>query len=245
MIKAWKITLALSLAGNLFVIYVGIKALEYRSHINEYLDKYTYVVSEFSRRDRYADENAGLAGDTLVPNRVVFLGSQVIENWNLMKHFAQYEAVNRGVSHQRVSGFLLRFRPDVIELRPRAVVIEVSSYNFRPYGSLKEIEDYVACMAELAAANGIKPLPATVIPILRDSLVESDYHLLDSLARFNGWLKAYCTQMGFNYIDFNSVLADADGFLKPEYSSAAIDLNERGYEQISKATRGVLSAIER
>jgi hypothetical protein len=50
--------------------------------------------------------------------------------------------------------------------------------------------------------------------------------------------------MGLDYIDFNSVLADADGFLKPEYSSAAIDLNELGYEQISSVTREVLSAIE-
>ncbi|UCD94508.1 MAG: hypothetical protein JSU69_00195 [Candidatus Zixiibacteriota bacterium] len=243
MSKTWKIVLIISLAGNLGVIYVGIKALEYRGHINEYLDKYTHVVSEFSRRDKYADENANLVSDTLIPNRIVFLGSQVTENWDLSKHFTQYEAVNRGVSHQRVAGFLLRFRPDVIELRPQAVVIEVSSYNFRPFCNLKEIEDYVTCMAELAASNGIRPLPATIIPILEDSLVESDYHLLDTLARFNEWLKAYCAEKRFDYIDFNSALADVDGFLRPEYSSAAIDLNERGYDQISQTTREVLSTF--
>jgi lysophospholipase L1-like esterase len=242
MSRKWRIVLILSLAANLCVVYVAIKALEYRAHINEFLDKYTNVVNDFSGRDRYAGENSKLVSDSLIPGRVVFLGTQVTELWDLRKYFPQYEPVNRGVSGQRVSGFLLRFRPDVIELGPGAVVIEVSSYNFRPYSSVREIEDYVACMAELAAFNGIRPLPATIIPILKDSLIENDYHLLDSLALFNEWLRAYCAKKGYDYIDFNAALADKDGFLRPDYSSAAIDLNEQGYDQISRATREVLEA---
>ncbi|MFH1373868.1 MAG: hypothetical protein ABII79_08745 [bacterium] len=71
--RKYKIVLIVSLIGNLFVVYVAYKALEYRSHINHFLDKYTNVVAEFSGRDRYAADNTLLAADSLVADRIVFL----------------------------------------------------------------------------------------------------------------------------------------------------------------------------
>jgi len=243
--KGWKIFLIISLLGNLTILYVGMKALEYRAHINEFLDKYTYVVNEFSRRDRYAGENKSLISDELVENRVVFLGSQVTENWNLTENFPEYETVNRGVSYQRVSGFLLRFRPDVIELHPGAVLIEISSYNFRPESSVKEIEDYAACMADLAKANGIEPYLTTIIPPCQDSADLGEYSIMDSLAAFNSWVKEYCGRNNLEFVDFNRAVAGSAGFLSPQFTSGAIDLNREGYRVISLAAREILGKINR
>lgn len=235
----WKIILIISLIGNLSILYVAMKARGYRAHINEYLDKYTYVVNEFSQRDRYSDENKKLISDTLVSDRIVFIGTQVTENWDLEKYFCEYEVINRGVSGQRISGYLLRFRSDVIELKPKVVVIEVSSYNFRPQNTIKEIEDYIACMAELAKAHGIEPLPATIIPPCREINGLSDlgnYSIMDSISVYNNWLREYSGQNGYKYVDFNQALSDVNGCMNDEFTYSCIDLNEKGYSRIAEAT---------
>jgi len=232
--KFWKTILFVSILCNLTIVYVAIKALEYRAHINEFLDKYTYVVNEFSRRDRYHDENRPLRADTTVPGRIVLFGSQVIENWPQDKLPAGFEFINRGVSAQRASGFLLRFQPDVIELAPEAVVIEISSYNLRPESSVKEICDYTAGVAELALFHGIRPIPATMIPPCKDSVVPSEYQIMDSIALYNNWLKEYCAARSIAFIDLNKAFSDSDGFMVRKYAAAAIDPNDAGYAGISE-----------
>jgi len=238
--KIWRVILILSLLGNLSIIYVGVKALEYRAHINEYLDKYNNVVNEFSRRDRYTSENSGLRSDTLVPGRVVLFGSQVVENWPVDLFRDKYPVINRGVSAKRASGFLLRFRPDVIELKPEAVVIEISSYNLRQESSVREISDYMSGLIESALYHGIKPIPATMIPPLRDSVQLSDYHIMDSITLYNDWLKNYCAGNSIEHVDFNLAVCDSNGYLSSEYAAAAIDLNRRGYEELTKLLSDIL-----
>jgi lysophospholipase L1-like esterase len=239
--KKWKIILIISILGNIAIFYVAVKALEYRAHINEYLDKYTYIVQEFSRRDKYTDANRELISETPVKNRIVFIGTQLTESWDVQKFFPEYEAINRGILGQRISGFLLRFRPDVIELKPEAVVIELSSFDFRQQNSVKEIEDYIASMAELADAHGIRPLLTTVIPPCQDVINLDDYSILDSLAQFNDWLRLFCQKKDFNYIDFNKIVAADNGYLTKELSTGVIGLNEEGYRRISEAALKVLS----
>lgn len=233
----------LSLIGNLFILYVAYKALDYRRHVNYFLDKYTNVVSEFSGRSRYASENKRLASNVQVGNRIVFLGSQVTEGWDLNKQFPGYEATNRGISGQRMAGFLLRFRQDVIDLHPRAVIIEFSSYNFRPEYTLEEIEDYLANLAELAKGHSIEPVLTTIIPV-REKLFYDSYSVADSLFKYNQWLVAFCHENGYLCVDFYGALADDEGFLPRELSISHIELNSTGYERVSQATRAVLETLE-
>jgi lysophospholipase L1-like esterase len=241
--RKWKTILILSLIGNLFILYVAYKALDYRRHVNYFLDKYTYVVSEFSGRNRYASENKRLASDVQVGNRIVFLGSQITEGWDLDKQFPGYEAINRGISGQRMAGFLLRLRPDVIDLHPRAVVIEFSSYNFRPEYTLEETEDYLASLAELAKVHGIEPVLTTIIPI-RERVVYDSYSVVDSLIKYNQWLAAFSRENGYLSVDFYDLLANDEGLLPQELSISHIELNSIGYERISQATRAALDALE-
>jgi len=241
--RKWKTILILSLIGNLFIVYVAYKALDYRRHVNYYLDKYTHVVSEFSGRSRYEADNRRLSSDINSNNRVVFLGSQITQNWNLKKNFPDYEAINRGISGQRLAGFLLRFRPDVIDLHPRSVVIEFSSYNFRPQYSTGEIKDYVASMAELARLHGIEPILTTVIPI-REHLIHESYSINDSLVAYNRWLEGFCRENDYHFVDYYDAVAGDDGLLLQDLSTSHIELNSSGYEKISQVTREALEALE-
>lgn len=249
MTRKWRLILVVSLIGNLAIVYVGYKAWDYRSNINYWLDKYVYVVDEFSGAKAFCVANQELQSDTIVPGRIVFFGTQVINDWPLDEFFPDNEAIGRGVSGQRVAGFLLRFRQDVIELRPEYVLIEVSSYNFRPNTRTHEIYDYVVSMAELASFNNIAPTLTTVIPpgkAALDSLKNQDnfgdYMILDSLRQFDSWVISYAVEHSYRYIDFNGLLSDKDGFLKDQYSDSLIGLNSEGYQLVSRA---LLKSIEK
>lgn len=241
MTKTQKVVLVLSLLGNLTIFYVGFKALEYRNHINYFLDKYTNVVNEFSGRKYFSEENQELSGQINKGKRIVLFGTQVTANWKTENIATEFELINRGVPHQRLAGYLLRFKPDVIDLEPKAVIIEVSSYNFRSQHTIREIMDYVSSMAELAKFKGIEPILTTIIPPkehIPDSLLYPDglqgYSIKDSLQFYNNWLRDYASQNSFICADFNKILSDENGYLRYEYSNGAIDLNALGYQKISE-----------
>ncbi len=243
MSKLLKTVLVLSLIGNLGIVYVGYKALEYRAHINEYLDKYNNVVNEFSGRNFYQLDNTQLAIVDSDSDRVVFLGSQLTNSWDLAASFPEFEAINRGIPGQRLAGYLLRFPSDVIGLQPAAVVIEFASYNFRIQSELEEIQDYVASLATLARANNIEPILTTVIPT-RVDLYPDGYAVSDSLVKYNAWLRDYCGEHGIRLVDYHAILADTDGLLRRDLSVSAIKPNQAGYDLLTVAVREALMGLE-
>ncbi len=240
--KVGKIVLTLSLIGNLAVVYVGYKALEYRAHINHFLDKYTHVVEEFSGRSVYERENTELQSDTLVPGRVVFIGSQLTESWDLQQSFPGFETINRGMSGQVAYGLVLRFMPDVIDLSPEVVVIEAASYNFRPQYGLEEIKDYITMLTMLARVNNVEPILTTVIPP-RSHLEYETYSVNDSLLKYNGWLRAYCIDNAVQCIDYYQLLADEHGLLPERLSVSDIEPNEDGYAILTGAVKETLKDV--
>jgi lysophospholipase L1-like esterase len=244
MTPRWRFILLVSLIGNLTIVYVGYKAWSYRSSINEWLDKYLYVVDEFSGRDRYELDNAALASDTTVPGRIVFFGSQVMEEWPLAGYFSGYETINRGVTGQRVSGFLLRFRPDVAQLRPQYVVIEVSSYNFRPNTDPRENLDYVKMLAEMARCRGIEPILTTCIPPRDDYEVDEheDYKVKDTVAEYSRRLVEFASENGLLLADWRAAVADQNGYLRHDFARTKVDLNPAGYQAVATTIRQALES---
>jgi lysophospholipase L1-like esterase len=236
----------LVLALAVIIVYVTWRALDYRDHVNVFLEKYTKVVNEFSQRSVFAEANRPLLSDTLVPRRVVLFGTQVARNWDLAASLPDWEIINRGIAGQRLSGMLLRFRPDVIALKPQAVVIEISSYNFREESSISELEDYAAAMAELARSHDITPILTTLIPH-RESyhVYESEYQVIDSIAVYNRWVRDYCNRTAVPLVDCNGLLADPRGYLREELSANAVEPNEKGYAVLTTALREALVKVAR
>lgn len=241
--RVLKFVLIASLVGNLAVVYVGYKAYMYRSYINYWLQKYVTVVDEFSGRSYYHAANQALQADTTVPGRIVFFGTQVVSRWNVGEAFEAWEAIDRGIEGQRVSGMVLRFGSDVIDLGPEAVVIEISSYNFRPEWPMGEIQDYVESMGDLARVNGIVPVMGSVIPPWEGVVRLGDYAIMDSIAAFNMWLQEEAERGRWEVVDFNGLLADEEGYLRRELSMESIDPNAAGYGRMTAAVDSVLMVV--
>lgn len=243
MSRGLKLVLALSLLGNLSIAYVGYKAWEYRSHINHFRDKYLRVIDEFSQRDFYRAANDSLPPPSPARPRIILFGTQVMARWPAPAFGDGFEIVNRGVTGQRAAGFLLRFKSDVLDLRPSAVIIEISSYNLRPELRREEIQDYVVLMAGLARLHGIEPILTTPVPLLEGADPVGGYALRDSLTAYCEWVRAYADVHSYRLLDMAHLLADERGHLRSEWAQDAIDPDPDGYRILSRAAVALLDSV--
>jgi len=167
-------------------------------------------------------------------------------NYNLSEYFPEYDALNRGVSGQRVAGYLLRFKPDVLDLSPEAVIIEISSYNFRAENSIKEMQDYTELLAQLARFYSIQPILTTVIKPRKEfaETIEikeiGEYAVFDSVDVYNNWLREYANKYEISLVDFTRLLGDENSFLRERLSTNLVEPNKAGYQIITNEIKKVL-----
>jgi len=182
---------------------------------------------------RYRDENATLGPPGPGEQRVVFIGNSITDAW------AQYFGtmfpgkpyVGRGISGQTTPQMLVRFRQDVIALKPAVVVILAGTNdiagNTGP-STLEMIEDNLASMTELAQANRIKVVLASVLPVF-DYPWKPGLEPAPRIVALNAWIKSYATQRGAVYLDYHSAMADQRQGMRAELSSDGVHPNEAGY----------------
>jgi len=198
--------------------------------------------NDFANYARYREANTKLAPPAKDEKRVVFMGDSITDGWKLNEYFPNQPYVNRGISGQTTSQMLLRFRPDVIDLKPKVVVILAGtndiSANTGPM-TLEAIEGNLASMAELARANGINVVLASVMPVSDYNTDKSGKAIIRTLQRppaqilaLNAWIKNFCAERGFVYLDYFTAMADDKGFLKAEIANDGLHPNAKGYEII-------------
>ena len=161
----------------------------------------------------------------------MFMGDSITEGWKLDESFPGKPYINRGISGQTTPQMLVRFRQDVIDLKPKVVVILAGTNdiagNTGPM-TLEQTEGNLASMAELAAANEIRVVLCSVLPAF-------DYPWapgLDSRAEDRGvnvWLKNYAAQKGDLYVDFYSAMKDDRGGLPATLSKDGVHPLPAGY----------------
>lgn len=189
---------------------------------------------------RYRDANAKLAAPAKGENRVVFMGDSITDSWKLAEYFPNQPFVNRGISGQTTSQMLLRFRPDVIALKPKVVVILAGtndiSGNTGPI-TIEAIEDNIASMVDLAHANGIKVVLASILPVSDYNKNGAGNQIIRTVLRppakileLNNWMKNYAAQNNAVYLDYFSATVDDKGFLKAELANDGLHPNTKGYE---------------
>jgi lysophospholipase L1-like esterase len=150
---------------------------------------------------------------------------------------------------------LLRFRSDVIALRPKAVVILAGTNdlagNTGPI-TLAETEGNLATMAELARAHGIRVVLSSVTPVSNYGH-DGDGKTVDlrekrppeKILKLNAWLKMYAAARGHVYLDYFSVMVDDQGLLKKELSVDGLHPNAEGYaEMVPLAESAIQSALK-
>ena len=183
------------------------------------------------------------------PNRVVFMGNSITEGWsNFDKDFfINNPFVNRGISGQTTPQMLIRFRPDVVNLNPKAVVILAGindiAGNTGPI-SLENTAENIISMAEIAKANNIKVYICSTLPAI-DFPWSPGIQPGPKVIKLNSILKNYCDQNNITYVDYFTSVADDKGGLKvPEYTTAddLVHPNLAGYKVMEKI---ILSALEK
>lgn len=183
---------------------------------------------------RYREANAALGPPAENEERVVFMGNSITEMWGKVhpEFFAGKPYINRGISGQTTPQMLVRFRPDVIALQPKVVVILAGTNdiagNTGP-ATLEMIEDNIASMADLANAHGIRVVLASVLPAARYSWAPG-VQPAEKITALNQWIRQYAEANGFIYLDYHTPMADDTGGLKKAYSEDGVHPNLAGYQ---------------
>jgi lysophospholipase L1-like esterase len=187
------------------------------------------------------------------------MGDSITDAWVSPEHggfFPGKPYIDRGISGQTTPQMLIRFRPDVIALQPKVVVILAGTNdiagNTGPM-TLGQIEGNLASMAELAKTNKIRVVLASVLPV-------SDYghdrqgtpldmrinRPPEKILELNAWSKKYAAENGHTYLDYFSAMVDPQGMLQQDLSQDGLHPNAKGYAVMSPlAEQAIRTALKK
>jgi lysophospholipase L1-like esterase len=208
--------------------------------------------NDYANLARFRDANRGLAAPASGENRVVFMGDSITAGWKLEEYFPNQSFVNRGISGQTTSQMLLRFRQDVIALKPKVVVILAGtndiSGNTGPM-TLEDIEGNLASMVELARANNINVVLSAILPVSDYNKNKAGQAIVRTVQRppaqilaLNAWMKKYAAENGLVYLDYYAATVDDKGFLKVELADDGLHPNAKGYAAMKPLVESAVQA---
>jgi lysophospholipase L1-like esterase len=190
---------------------------------------------------RYRAANEQLAPAKAGESRVVFMGDSITDVWQQERFGFFVPAkpyVDRGISGQTTPQMLVRFRPDVIDLKPKAVVILAGTNdiagNTGPMTD-QEVENNLASMAELAKLHGIKVVMASITPTAayhppaNGGAPQTTQRPMSRIKAINAWMQKYAADNGHVYLDYFTPMLDSAGLMKAELTGDDLHPNAAGY----------------
>jgi lysophospholipase L1-like esterase len=190
--------------------------------------------NDWANLKRFAENNKLIGMPAPDEKRVVFMGNSITEGWSNAHpdFFSGKPYVNRGISGQTTPQMLIRFRPDVIDLKPDVVVILAGindiAGNTGP-STLEMIEANLASMVELAKANRIRVVLSSVLPAY-DFPWRPGMQPAEKVMQLNAWIKNFAADNGCIYLDYFTPMADEKNALKAEYTYDGVHPNLEGYK---------------
>lgn len=190
---------------------------------------------DWANHSRYAQANKELPAPAKGEHRVVFMGNSITDQW-LGRHpefWQETGYINRGISGQTSYQFLLRFREDVVNLKPEIVVINVgtndcaeNTHPFNPEITLGNLKS----MVEIAQANGIKVIIAATLPATTFSWNPSIKDAPQRVQTINKLIRQYAADNNLPYVDYYTPMAyGPDGIMNPAYSDDGVHPTPAGY----------------
>jgi len=211
------------------------------SEIKAQASRFETKLNDWPALARYQQDNARVAPPTKGEKRVVFLGDSITDSWDNPVNggfFPGKPYLDRGISGQTTPQMLIRFRPDVIALEPKVVVILAGTNdiagNTGPT-TLEAIEDNLTSIVQLAHLNRIRVVLSSLLPV-------SDYETRDGkpiiqtvrrppaqIRALNQWMKEYAARNHLIYLDYYSAMVDEKGYFRDELSNDGLHPNAQGY----------------
>jgi lysophospholipase L1-like esterase len=192
------------------------------------------VGQDWPNLQKYKQANQTLGMPAANENRIVFMGNSITEGWFNMDpdFFKGKPYIGRGIGGQTTPQMLVRFRQDVLDLKPFAVVILAGTNdiagNTGP-ATLQEIFGNIASMAELATANNIKVILSSILPVY-DYPWKPGLQPAEKIVSLNKMIKDYAAKSGHIYLDYFSAMADERNGLKKDLGSDGVHPNIAGYK---------------
>lgn len=186
--------------------------------------------NDWAQFGRYAEANKTVK----TPTRVVFMGNSITDGWwgadSLF--FKNNRFIGRGIGGQTTAQMLVRFRADVINLQPKAVVILAGTNDIAQnngYIAPENILGNIISMAELAKANNIDVVLCSILPAYEYGW-RKGLEPADKIIALNQMIKAYADQNNLTYVDYHSALKDERNGLPEKYSNDGVHPTMEGYK---------------
>jgi lysophospholipase L1-like esterase len=205
------------------------------------------LLADWAGLNRYGSDNTEVKAPAPGENRVVFIGDDTTANWS-KTFFVGKPYLNRGIARQSTPQLLVRFRQDVISLKPKVVVIQGGMNDLAGFvgaGSEGTIGEAVMSMVELAKVNGIRVVLASVDPVCDCYSNQTKLRPQGKIIGMNGWLRDYAAKTGSVYLNYYAALADGRDFRK-ELTADGLLPNNAGYAVMEPlAEKAIIEALGR
>tara|TARA_Y100000739_G_scaffold28309_1_gene21689 strand:- start:322 stop:1008 length:687 start_codon:yes stop_codon:yes gene_type:complete len=210
---------------NIFFIYILTSLVILSNYV---------TAQELINLNKYKEENLSLGLPKQGENRIVFMGNSITEGWKSLSpnFFLDNNYVNRGIGGETSTQMLLRFRSDVINLKPTAVVILAGindiAENQGPI-SIPDIARNIFFMSQLASENNIKVILCSILPAY-DFPWRPGLNPKDKVISLNDLIKKHAQENSFEYVDYFSSMVDERKGLIKEYGNDEVHPNLEGYK---------------
>jgi lysophospholipase L1-like esterase len=216
--------------------------------LEQKLAVYRRLLTDWAGLTRYGSENSEVPPPKPGEDRVVFIGDDAVEKWPRTTFFPGKPYFNRGISGQNSAQMLVRFRQDVIGLKPKVVVIQVGTNDLARMlgpGTRGTFSDNVTSMTELAQANRIQVVLASMLPVCDCFTEQTALRSQVRLNDWNQWIQEYAAASGSVHLDYFSALANGRDF-KRDLTVDGLVPNEAGYAVMAPlAERAIAQALGR
>ena len=202
------------------------------------------INEDWANLNYYKEENLKLVREG-TKEGIIFMGDSITEEWGriMPEFFSNKQYINRGIGGQTTPQMLIRFRQDVIDLNPEAVIILAGTNdiagNTGP-SSVKMIIDNLMSMAEIASKQNIQVFMSSILPVFRYPWNKSIIEPYKKIAEINNFMKDFSNREKLVYVDYHSHMVDSRPGLKLELTTDEVHLNQAGYIVMSEIVNRVI-----
>jgi lysophospholipase L1-like esterase len=209
------------------------------------LEAYRRLWNDWAGLTRFGSENTEIKPPAPGEQRVVFLGDEITERWGAAAagFFPGKPYLNRGIARQVSAQMLVRFRQDVISLKPRVVVIHAGANDLAGImgpGTQAMIAENLMSMAELARANSIRVVLASLLPVCDCGVNQTARRPVGRILGVNGWMREYAAANKLEYADYYAALVENRAF-KRDLTLDGFLPNDAGYARMAPVVEGAIT----